>query len=569
MTDSAVPSPPAWVRKRDGRLVPFDADKISRSLFAAAEDLGRPDAFLARELTDGVVHFLPDETEGTSPTTDQIADLVAKVVRELGHPALARAYAEHARRRTRGPAEKDRARAGRPAEVVVRLAPGESPASVVAACLRQYTLRNVFTRDLTAARDDGFLTLAGLEAPLELAGRVLDLTGAATLLERLLEARQHTGEFVALDGIEHFLARSGASADVLAADFVRELLLGLAATGLRAVVNLNAAAAPPWADDLADGPLFTGRRPAADATRLAALADALLEALARDIPPRAGPRVDWHLGERDFAPASGERLARAARLAAENEGVAIVFDRPRRPVALAEGLDRRHAAALLVVGLHLPRLAGQPDLKASPDLFVQKLGSLARLALSAAAQKREFLRTRAADRPALGRGFLLERARLVVAPVGLEAAVRSLTGRGLCDGKAPELARRIVSRLRDVLRQDGRACLIDAAVDGPGGFAFERSANESVPSEGVAGLTAWDAAASVKAQLRASGVLHGPAEGGTAAVLLAEDRAPGAGQAAEWLRWARAQTDAVRVRFVRPPRASGQLSLPNAEAARV
>ena len=43
-------APPAWVQKRDGRLEPFDADKISRALFAASESLGRPDAFLAREL---------------------------------------------------------------------------------------------------------------------------------------------------------------------------------------------------------------------------------------------------------------------------------------------------------------------------------------------------------------------------------------------------------------------------------------------------------------------------------------------------------------------------------------
>src|SRR5262249_19622926 len=63
------PTPPAWVRKRDGSLVPFDPDKISRALFAASESLGRPDAFLARELTDGVVHFLSSENEAAFTTT--------------------------------------------------------------------------------------------------------------------------------------------------------------------------------------------------------------------------------------------------------------------------------------------------------------------------------------------------------------------------------------------------------------------------------------------------------------------------------------------------------------------
>src|SRR5207248_10461462 len=98
MTD---PTPPAWVTKRDGRLVPFEADKISRALFAAAEDLGAADAFLARELADGVVHFLSAEAEGTTPTTAQVEETVVKVVRELGHPALAEAFARFARERRR------------------------------------------------------------------------------------------------------------------------------------------------------------------------------------------------------------------------------------------------------------------------------------------------------------------------------------------------------------------------------------------------------------------------------------------------------------------------------------
>ena len=66
MTEHSVP---LWVRQRDGRLAPFDADRICQTLFAATDELGRPDAFLARELTDGVVHFLAEEVEGVPPTT--------------------------------------------------------------------------------------------------------------------------------------------------------------------------------------------------------------------------------------------------------------------------------------------------------------------------------------------------------------------------------------------------------------------------------------------------------------------------------------------------------------------
>src|SRR5215831_11474875 len=95
---------PAWVRKRDGTLVPFDPDEISRALFAAGESLGRADAFLARELTDGVVHFLASEGAAAVPSTAQIAETVEKVVRELGQPLLAQAFAECARVQLAGPA---------------------------------------------------------------------------------------------------------------------------------------------------------------------------------------------------------------------------------------------------------------------------------------------------------------------------------------------------------------------------------------------------------------------------------------------------------------------------------
>ncbi len=46
VSESSTTGPPAWVSKRDGRLEPFDADKICQSLFAASETLGAPNAFL-------------------------------------------------------------------------------------------------------------------------------------------------------------------------------------------------------------------------------------------------------------------------------------------------------------------------------------------------------------------------------------------------------------------------------------------------------------------------------------------------------------------------------------------
>jgi hypothetical protein len=86
------PVPPTWVRSAEGRLEPFDAGRLCRALYAAAEASGRPDPFLARELAEGVLHFLAVECEGEVPTPSRIAEVAAKTVRELGHPALAAAF---------------------------------------------------------------------------------------------------------------------------------------------------------------------------------------------------------------------------------------------------------------------------------------------------------------------------------------------------------------------------------------------------------------------------------------------------------------------------------------------
>ncbi|HWG41639.1 MAG TPA: ATP cone domain-containing protein, partial [Gemmataceae bacterium] len=450
MNESLPPESAAWVYKRDGQLVPFDADKISRALFAAGESLGQPDAFLARELADGVVHFLSIENEGETPTTEQIAELVIKVVRELGQPALAEAFARFGEQRRRivsraGSQETETPRQASPAappgEVVLRFTP-EMPLSVVVpACVRSYTLQTVYTRDLVAAQGAGLLTLMGLDSPNELADCVLGppLDPAAGLIAAIEGLRRFAGQFVVLDGPEHLLASNDRTN---VRDFARDFAIALRLTGLQGIVNLNCAAPPSWAGELAEGPLFAAQQ-RAPTEYLERLTDELLNELLQPthpVPCAGVVRIDWHLGERDFGtePARRERLQRLARLALEDAPLAFVFDRPRRLTALAEGVDRQHPAVLLTVGLHLPRLAMQPGIDGDPSKFLPKLGSLARLALSAGVQKREYLRRlernrprASADGPALTSAFLLDRARLVVAPVGLDSVVYSFLKKGL------------------------------------------------------------------------------------------------------------------------------------------
>ncbi|HEY7328951.1 MAG TPA: ATP cone domain-containing protein [Gemmataceae bacterium] len=574
MNDSLPPGPPAWVHKRDGQLVPFDADKISRALFAASEELGQPDAFLARELADGVVHFLTLESEGATPTTEQIAEVVIKVVRELGQPALAEAFARFGQERERLTEKPQETEAAQSTEVVLRFSRGAPLSAVLPACVRAFSLQTVFTRDLAAAQSAGLLTLADLDIPNELVACLLGSPSDVREgpIAALAELRRFVGRFVVLDGPEYLLAAHGRP-NVGA--FVRDLVVSLRLSRLQGIVNLNSVAPPSWAGELAEGPLFASHQRKPHSEQLRELAGELAkEFLSANAGTSAVVRIDWHIGERDFteAPAQRERLRQLARLALDGAPLAFVFDRPRRPTALAEGIDRQHPAVLMTVGLHLPQLALQPGIDGEPAKFLAKLGSLARLALSAGVQKREYLRHLERSRrrqhepeasATVTNGFLLDRARLVVAPVGLDCVVQSFVKKGLSSGGAAlDFARQIVLRLRDVLRQDGRTVHLDTCLDGP---LRLHDAQGSEPNEGwplvedVAGLTAWDPTAPLKSQLRSAGALHGVAEHGTLALFQPEDEARSQEQLTEWLHTAWKQTDVVRLRLVRRSSSSRQL----------
>ena len=566
MSSLPAPTPPTWVRKRDGRLVPFEADKISRALFAAAETVGRADVFLARELADVVTHFLADEATGDAATTEQVAETVTKVLRELGQYALAAAFEEHARRKTAH-------RAGPPAgpnrrgEGTYRFALEGDPTTVMSGCVRSYALQAVWTRDLAAAHRDGLLTLGGLDAPGELASALLGPLypeqGKLGLLEALAD---FPARVAILDGPEHGLIRAASgrpkrltrsSAEREALAFLRELSLGLRLTGRSAVLELNGEP-PPWADESADGPLFAAQGASVDAEARAVLSESLAEGGLHGGAAVGPVRIDWHLAAIDFHPRGRERLVRLVRASLVGRGLTFVLDRPRRrslPAVLSEGVQRSHPAVLLEVGLNLPRLAAlvaeelplsarDEPAAARCERLLERLKSLARLALSAALQKREFLRRQVASCPGLGRGFLLDRARLLVVPVGLEGAVRALLGRPLCAGEAAlDFGRAILRRLKEVLREEGRASALEACLDSP---LWEA---ESAGLAGAAGITCCDEAAAVRAQLHAAGELHAAAEGGTGVVFLPAEPLPAAEEVADWLHWAWEETSVVRLRL--------------------
>ena len=81
------------VIKRDGRIVAFNKDKITDSIFRAAVEVGGENRELAEELANKVVKMINQTyPAGSTPTVEEIQDLTEKVLVEDGHFKTAKAY---------------------------------------------------------------------------------------------------------------------------------------------------------------------------------------------------------------------------------------------------------------------------------------------------------------------------------------------------------------------------------------------------------------------------------------------------------------------------------------------
>jgi ribonucleoside-triphosphate reductase (formate) len=90
------------IRKRDGRILPFDEEKITQAIFMAAKAVGGENYSLARDLTKEVINHLHVlKLSGLIPTVEEIQDAVEKVLIEKGHARTAKAYILYRAKRTR------------------------------------------------------------------------------------------------------------------------------------------------------------------------------------------------------------------------------------------------------------------------------------------------------------------------------------------------------------------------------------------------------------------------------------------------------------------------------------
>ncbi len=89
------------VKKRDGRIVPFDESRITNAIFKAACAVGGSDRSMAEELASLVTLFLEKNYGADVPGIEDIQDLVEKVLIETGHAKTAKAYILYRDRRSR------------------------------------------------------------------------------------------------------------------------------------------------------------------------------------------------------------------------------------------------------------------------------------------------------------------------------------------------------------------------------------------------------------------------------------------------------------------------------------
>ncbi|PDV98597.1 recombinase [Candidatus Chloroploca asiatica] len=98
---------PTTIVKRDGRVVPFDIERIENALTRCFASLSRTPRVAITELSERVVNILAAQAHGESPTVEGVQDIVEMVLQAAGEFEAAKHYilyrAEHAKKRVERP----------------------------------------------------------------------------------------------------------------------------------------------------------------------------------------------------------------------------------------------------------------------------------------------------------------------------------------------------------------------------------------------------------------------------------------------------------------------------------
>lgn len=95
-----------YIRKRDGRTVKFNEDRITRAIFMAASEVAKeegvmPSYEISEELTQNVIKILNSKFRDTIPGVEDIQNIVVKVLIEDGHVRTSEKYITYRNERSR------------------------------------------------------------------------------------------------------------------------------------------------------------------------------------------------------------------------------------------------------------------------------------------------------------------------------------------------------------------------------------------------------------------------------------------------------------------------------------
>jgi anaerobic ribonucleoside-triphosphate reductase len=89
------------IRKRDGGDAVYDEQKIAEAIAKAARAAGNDNATIGRDLASVVTMYLERYRERDVPTSEEIRQLVEKILFDTGHGPIARAYIVHREKKGR------------------------------------------------------------------------------------------------------------------------------------------------------------------------------------------------------------------------------------------------------------------------------------------------------------------------------------------------------------------------------------------------------------------------------------------------------------------------------------
>ena len=89
------------IKKRDGREVSFDPNKITEAIYKAAKSVGGSDREMAMELTLDVLRVIRQKYNGHGCGVEEVQDIVEKILIERGHAKTAKAYILYRSKRSR------------------------------------------------------------------------------------------------------------------------------------------------------------------------------------------------------------------------------------------------------------------------------------------------------------------------------------------------------------------------------------------------------------------------------------------------------------------------------------